>query len=932
MESASGPRLEQVRGYLDQGQIPRVWACSPFVSRLCIADPDLLGSLLQGGRLQRRYSADEFGSRLGQALDGVDDEVALRRHLRRFRNREMLRIAWRDIVGAADLNETIADLSRLADAVLRHCTGYLQCRLEARFGRPIGGDGETQGLMVLAMGKLGGAELNFSSDIDLVFVFPHGGETDGQRVLSNQEFFTHLGKGLIKILSEVTADGFVFRVDMRLRPFGDSGPLVVSHGALEEYYQVHARDWERYAMVKGRLVVGDAAAGERLLATLQPFVYRRYVDFGAVQSIRKMKGMIDAEIARKGLVDDIKLGPGGIREIEFIGQTFQLIHGGREPRLRLRSIMPTLATLARLGLLPQAAAGELADAYQFLRTTEHRLQQVQDRQTQTLPQDTVERQRLAFGMGYADWEGFFATLSGHRQRVVAHFSQLFRVADPGADPDSAADIMWLVEADRDGCEAYLVQLGYDDPQGAALVIQRLLASHAVRRLNRDARARLDRLLPMLLNAAADSDHASVTVGRLLKIVEAVVRRSAYLALLAENPQALAQLVRLCAASPWVGAQIAQQPVLLDELLDPRHLYTPPSIEQLPGLLGEALGRLPPGDLEGCMECLRSFKQVQVLRVAAADIAAALPVARVSDHLSGIAEAVLNEALALAWAYMIERHGRPRAGNLAVVAYGKLGGLELGYSSDLDVVFVYQSAPQDRTTDGPRPLEEGVFFSRLVQRVIHVISTITSAGRCYEVDMRLRPGGASGLLVSRLGAFEDYQRRRARTWEHQALVRARAVAGDPETQQGFEDIRRAILAQPRDPVELRSRIAEMRERMYRELCTKKAETYDLKHGRGGITEIEFVVQYCVLRWAAAHPELLDVTDNLRLLERLSAAGLLSTNASTVLHDAYFAYRADLHRLALQERPALVPDTAHCGHRQAVTTVWHQTIGTANGDAT
>ncbi len=887
----------------------QVCACSPFVASYLARDPGRLEELLASGELGRRLTAAEYRTRAEAASAGADDESSLLSRLRRLRHRELVRIAWRDLRGDAGLADTMAELSDFADAVLAATLGWLHRSQVAALGSPYDSSGDVQTLIVLSMGKLGAQELNFSSDIDLILCYPADGETrGGARTLSNQAFFERQGQRLIRALSEVTADGFVFRVDLRLRPFGDAGPLVMSFDALERYYATHGRDWERYALIKARPVAGDAAAGQRLLARLTPFVYRRYLDFGAIGALREMKRLIDEEGKRKGLASNIKQGPGGIREIEFIGQTFQLIHGGRQPILRARPILEVLEHLARLGHLPRAAVADLSGAYAFLRTMEHRLQQIDDRQTQALPERDLPRARIAYGMGYPDWVAIQAALDAHRERVQHHFNRLVLcpIVSDGApwQPRQAA-------AER---ISHLAALGFTDPDPALRALDTLYASAAARRLTPVERERLDRLLPSLLAATARLREPATTLGRVLAIVEAIAKRSVYLVLLEEHPAALRQLVELCAASPWIASYLARQPVLLDELIDPRTLYAPPTARELTPALEAALSHLSPGDLEQEMDALRHFKHAQFLRVAAADVAGILAVPAVSDHLSAIAETVLRSALTLAQRDLTLRYGPEiDAGAFAVVAYGKLGGLELGYGSDLDLVFLYE---------GPAALQER--YTRLAQRIIHLLATVTPAGKAFEVDTRLRPSGAAGLLVSSLSAYREYQTHDAWTWEHQALVRARAVAGDSHAVQRFSSLRTEILARVRDAAELRREVCEMRARMRRELENHTSGGFDLKHGEGGLTDIEFLVQYAVLRWAASRPALVTHTDNRRLLAILGDTGVVTPEDAAALVEAYFAYRKRLHALALAERPALVGEREFEPERARVGALWRHTL--------
>ncbi len=922
-------------GLAEEG--PRVFAASEFVAQACSRHPGMLGELAASGDLVRGCGPEELGDRVRQALaDLPDDDDALLGALRALRRREMVRIAWRDISGRAPLEETMADLSALADGVLDATLGVLHRRLAATYGEPCGADGEPQSLVVLALGKLGAQELNFSSDIDLIFAIPDTGTTrGGRRERTSEEFFIRLGQNLIHALNHITEDGLVFRVDMRLRPFGSAGPLVITFDAMEAYYQQHGRDWERYAWIKARVAAGDRAAGERLLADLSPFVYRRYLDYGAFESLREMKALVAKEVSRKGMEENIKLGPGGIREVEFIAQTFQLIRGGRDIHLRERRVERVLTLLGEEGLLPAATVYELVAAYRFLRNTEHRLQQLHDQQTQSLPEDPEERDRLAFGLGFTDWENLMEMLDHHRARVQAHFSQVFAVPrEMAAERDEdALELVWRGSLAGEGAREALARAGFRDPARAEERIQALRDTYGLRVMSATGRQRLDRLMPHVLQSLAETPEGESALERVFALLEAIARRSVYLALLAEHPEALGQVVRLFAASPWIAQHITRFPVTLDELLDPRTLYAPPDRAGLEGELDALLARTDTSDEEEELNILRTFKQTHVLRVAAADIAAALPLMRVSDHLSDIAEVLLARALELAWRDMTGRYGRPpvargdpgRKGFL-IIAYGKLGGLELGYGSDLDVVFLHDAGSLDETTDGPRATDVSTFYARIGKRLVHVLTAPTAAGPLYELDLRLRPSGRSGLLVTTLDAFAEYQERQAWTWEHQALVRARPVAGDPELWERFRAIRARVLARPRDPATLRAEVRDMRRRMREAHGTPDDESFHLKQDTGGIADIEFIVQYMVLRWAGDHPQLFEYTDNIRILEAAGRAGILAGADVRLLMDAYRAYRARVHRLALQDQPAVVPPGEFAELRQRVAAVWRRELET------
>lgn len=914
----------------------KVWGSSDFVAKACARFPEMLGDLIDSGDLQQRYDADGYHSRLAELLVDVADDTQLAVVLRRFRRREMVRLAWRDISAWAELNETLSELSALARACIEVSLNHIYPWQLRDSGEPIGADtGESQSLVVLGMGKLGAEELNYSSDIDLIFAYPEEGETRGGRYpISNGEFFTRLGRRLIAALNQQTADGFVFRVDMRLRPFGETGPLVASFDAMEAYYQAHGREWERYAMVKAAVVAGDQQAGEALMEMLRPFVYRRYLDYGAFESLREMKEMIAAEYKRKGMSDNVKLGPGGIREIEFVGQAYQLIRGGRMRELQIRPIQKVLKVLVEHEIMPEFAAAELQQAYVFLRLTENHLQAIADQQTHSLPSNDIDRTRLAFSMGYADWTTFEQALRAHMASVHQRFEQVFAAPqrEQVAEQGSVFDAIWQGRCGEEEALRILENQGFDDAESALALISRLRDGSLHRRLSSRGQERLARLMPLMLGAVTVHDQSAVVLERLIKLIETIAQRTSYLALLVENPMGLSQLVRLCAASSWVALHLARYPILLDTLLDARTLYEPLNRADLAQALAEALSEVD-GDLEQQMEILRQFKQANVLRVAAADVVGAYPLMVVSDHLTWIAEVVMEQVVNIAYQHLAERHGRPSCKTeegvvhepgFLVIAYGKMGGIELGYGSDLDVVFLHGNHKSGGHTDGRSPVDNMMFFARLGQRIIHIMTTLMPAGVLYEVDARLRPSGEAGALVSPLSAFARYQENEAWTWEHQALVRARVVHGEPALSERFEVIRAEVLGQKRDAGALQTEVREMRQKMRENLSKSAPGLFDLKQDPGGIADIEFIVQYAVLRWAHEHPALLRWTDNVRLLESLATEGLLSAEDAEQLADAYRAYRNEAHRCALQDTKAVLPEQPFHEMRESVNRVWRDLL--------
>ncbi len=912
-----------------------VFAFSDFVAASCTRDPALLTDLVDSGDLFRRRQSNDYEHRLKAILADAGDEDALMRLLRRCRRRELVRIAWRDLAGWADLAETMSDLSTFADACLHRTLKILhrwQCSIS---GTPTAKDGSEQHLVILGLGKLGARELNFSSDVDLIFAYPQSGTTRGKgQATGNEDFFSRLCRRLIKVIGQPTADGFVFRVDARLRPLGESGPLAMDFDAMEQYYQQQGREWERYALIKARAVAGDRDAGFLLLERLYPFIYRRYLDYSAFESLREMKQMIAREVKRKGMENDIKLGPGGIREIEFFGQIFQLIRGGVTPALQDTGIINVLKALAAEHHIPMNVRSELVAAYEFLRITENRLQAFSDQQTHRLPSDDNGLLRLATSMGFAAIESFISLLNKHRRIVHGHFQMLLETADGEErqkDAQNPLEAIWQDFAAAQPAEKTLRQMGYEQPQDVLQLLEYLRNAPETKSLSPRGRQRLDKLVPRFLNEIGSYDNSLITLRRVIDLIKAIERRTSYLALLVENPTALTHLVKLSNASPWIASFLAQHPVLLDELLDPRTLYLPPQKKEMKSGLRQRLAQVPLEDLEYQIEQLCIFKQINVLRVATADVTGSLPLMRVSDYLSEIAESILSEVVDLAWRHLVAKHGNPvcRLGakncdqGFAVIAYGKLGGLELGYGSDLDLVFLH-AGTHEPTWGGAKAIDSAQFFNRLGQRVIHILTSHTRAGKAYEIDMRLRPSGSSGILVSHIEAFGNYQLEEAWTWEHQALIKARPVCGDDLLANRFETIRRQVLARRRSRKKLTAEVADMRERMRKELLKPENGLLDLKQDRGAMVDIEFLVQYLVLLYSHKYGGLLKWTDNVRLIQALIETGALDEYTAHVLKHAYLIYRAAAHQLSLQEKPAKVP-LAEFNHLQKrVLEIWQSFI--------
>ena len=918
-----------------------VFAFSNFIARSCTHNPAMLADLFQSGDLHGQSPPDHYNHKLKKSLSGsfeLEEEAKLSSILRKFRSREMIRIAWRDLAGWADLSQTMADLSALAEACINQALSLLYEWACQKYGIPAGYDGSPQHLVVLGMGKLGGGELNFSSDVDLIFAYPAAGQTRGvSKPISNEEFFVRLCQGLIKTIGSCTSDGIVFRVDMNLRPYGESGPLVMSFDAMEAYYQEQGREWERYAWIKARVVAGDKQAGERLIESLNPFIYRRYLDFGVFEYLRNMKHKISLEVKRKSMSHNIKLGLGGIREIEFFGQIFQLIRGGVAPALQEQSTRKVLKVLARENYIPQKACDELTRAYEFLRNTEHRLQEFSDQQTHDIPVDPVARRRLAASMGFDDSESFARDLEQHRRIVHDHFDQLLgtgdseRIDDQGEKVESGLEAVWLNLIEDEQGRKVLADAGFENPDHVMRLLDDPRNDPETRLLGSDGLNRLNKLMPVMLKVIGRSEQPLVVLSRILDLIKAIQRRTNYLSLLLENRIAIVHLVKLAAASPWVVSFLALHPVLLDEFLDPRTLYLPPEKSDLKEEIRKKFDTISAKDLEYTIQELCIFKQANILRVAAADVTGAVPLMRTSDHLSEIAETVLNNVVDLSWDHLAERHGTPKCQldderigkGFAVIAYGKLGGFELGYGSDLDLVFLHAGI-QGQTCGGKHPIDNAQFFARLGQRVVHILTARTAAGMLYKPDMRLRPSGSSGILVSHIQGFKEYQMNKAWTWEHQAIIKARPISGDIQMAKRFEQIRNQVLTRPRIIRKLKEEVVDMRDRMRRELSSHEPEIFDLKQDRGGIVDIEFLIQYLVLLKSSEYNELTRWTDNVRLLETLNKTGVIEDPMARLLKVAYLTYRAAVHKLSLQGKPAKVPADKFRDLRENVEEIWKDFI--------
>ncbi len=934
-------------------ELGAVWAASDFVAKTCIGAPLLLYDLINSGDLDRLYAPGELTCRIKEALGGCEDEAALHTQLRQIRQREMVRMAWRDLCGVADLEETMQCVSELAESCIGQALLHHNNWLSRRYGQPRNKNGDMANLIVLGLGKLGGRELNYSSDVDLIFAYDSPGQTapvDNRHDkttgidkpgIDNQEFFIKLGRKIVSALDTVTQYGFVFRTDMRLRPNGDSGPLVLSFPAMEHYYQTHGRNWERYALIKARVVAGDKDSGAELLALLKPFIYRKYLDFGAFDAIREMKSMIERALKHTGVNQNIKLGWGGIREIEFLVQSHQLIRGGREKNLQTQSLYQALSSLVELGVIDDGVLQQLLNGYRFLRNTEHRLQMVADRQTQQLPQSEIEQQRLAWSMGCENWSAYVEKLYQHRTYIHSQFKMILGADAQQTNPPDATMVqladVWAQTLQQQEAVKLLRTAGFAQASSTIQLLRGFREGRLYQAFSGIERDRIDRLMPLALQQAAQHAAAERAMAAFVSVVEAIGRRSVYLSLLIENPIALKQLLHLCAASPWISSHIGKHPVILDELLSPlagslaEPLERPlvdirnRSDQALYAELNHRLAQVDLNDQERRVDTLREYQQARILRIAAADVSRVLQVDDVHHALTQLAEVLLQTVFRDAVKFVEKKFGVKKfvtPDSVGGIAYGKLASGELGYNSDLDVVVCYEKADGGPSTDHS---EAEHFYSRVGRRFIHLLTTRTQAGILYQLDMRLRPSGRSGILVTSLSGFFDYQFNNAWTWEHQALVRSRVMVGNAEFQRKFEVARKAILCLKRESRQLTDDVISMRRKMIDVNCRSTDRVYDIKLDEGGIVDIEFLIQYWILRHANEHVALTIPRTTADCIDALIEHSIIDANTGRQLLNCYATYLRHSLDLKLMERPVLVEQGALLAERGAIKAIWNKTFG-------
>ncbi len=922
-------------------QLETLRMASAFAYRIWEAKPNAVQAFLRSYPLATPLSEQQIKDLIRDyTLDEdcqVADDATVMRGLRHLRNFLQLRWIWQDALQLISLEQLTWELTKFADYCLIFAKDYVYQNLIKRYGEPIFYTGKNKpkvdDMAIIAMGKMGAQELNLSSDIDLIFVHQGQGDTDGDKVngtksIDNKKFFTKWGQGIIELLDKHTQDGFVFRIDMRLRPWGDGSDLAIHLSALEKYFAQHGRAWERFAWLKAR-VVNPISFDDELEALIKPFVFRYYVDYSAFAALREMKSLIQSQVEQRQDNDNVKLGAGGIRDIEFIVQSFQLIYGGRVSDIKVKNCLKAMHQLHLFGYLDDDTYQDLDAAYRFLRRLEHGIQAINDEQTQRLPKNPELQRNLALVLGFNDWQALLEQLNSYRDTVKEPFDNL---VSERQQPTEA----WVIDQQQNLTELD-DRLTSDNQQKLTQFWQ----SKLVTTLSDEAKKRLDTAYPILINGLLHADLTdegiNIALPRLLTLLESISRRSIYLIMFAENPAATTKLMPMLAASPWIASELASYPVLLDSFLREKYRHLPEK-EELSSILRQQLLRVEPGDDEGLLNAFRFFKKTQVLAVAASDVLAERPIMKVSDSLTFIAEVVLQQALERVFSELVKKHGYPinahgepvseHHNGFAIIGYGKLGGLEMSYSSDLDLVFIHE-IDEEAMTLGEKPISGMKFAARLAQKLMNYLTTQTRDGRAYEIDMRLRPSGQAGMMVVSSHAFEMYQLEKAWAWEHQALVRARAICGDSQVMASFDKIRQTVLQLPRAVDAVRIDVSTMRHKMQDHLGsdkhTQQQGLFHLKQDAGGMVDIEFMAQFAVLAYANDYPELAVWSDNVRIFEMLAKTGIVPNDVCIKLTEAYLRIRAATHRLALAEQPIVVPDADWQALRSFVDDTWQHLIG-------
>ncbi|MPV85268.1 bifunctional [glutamate--ammonia ligase]-adenylyl-L-tyrosine phosphorylase/[glutamate--ammonia-ligase] adenylyltransferase [Ostreibacterium oceani] len=912
-------------------------AASEMVKRFAERSPVTYSQILERletsteNRANAVKTYNEYLNQLSSLVAEVDEKTLAKR-LREFRLQSHVELACRDIAGQITIQAMLRALSDLATVCLEVTYQYLYRQMCERYGIPMGKNSQTpQHLTVFGMGKLGGGELNFSSDIDLILAYPENGTTTSdENPIDNELFFHRLAQKLIRLLDQYDENGFVYRVDMRLKPFGSVGTLATTFTAMTRYYLQHGRDWERYALVKMRPVAGDIAAGQALISQLSSFVYQRHVDYVAMHSIDDMKSKIIAAAKEKGIKDNLKLGYGGIREIEFIVQTFQMIYGGRMQSLRQQSLLGALQALQDKELLSEKVAAMLRVNYLRLRQIENAIQYYQDQQTHDLPNKTAPRQALLTALGEKDWLRLVEEINRIRYEVFALFQRVFATQDGQAQPidqEKLTDDYWL---------DLLYQT--DMTQQSAETIAHQFVQFYKRMWQHDLGEkyliRLNWVLPQIIAALDGEDNPVKIANHMLTLLESIADESVYLSLLVEHPGVLKKIMHLFMHSRWMTEFLCTHPLVIDELIHENHETAPRSAQNIRRELQRAIAQC--SDTESTLQKLMDFKNAETFRVASADLQGNIKLLHVSDQLSWIAEAIIDAILTMAIDALVEKYGRPiyvldgqtKQASFGIIAYGKLGSLEMGYRSDLDLVFLHDSQGEKQMTNGERSIDNAVFFSHVVKKFTDLITTLTPSGQLYPVDTRLRPSGGSGQAVNSVNAFAQYQFHDAWTWEHQALVRARFVAGGQSIADAFADIRQRVLAMPRDSETLRQDVLKMRTKMrdqHRDKTLPDGQA-NIKQAAGGLTDIEFIVQYLLLKHAVDFPDLVRCSDNVRQIAALELFEILRSADAADLRFAYRAYRFWIHHQQLLGHETVVDTARFAQEMQDVKAIWAQVFET------
>jgi len=907
-----------------KGNIQRLAISSTYaLNKLCRA-PSLLDNL----RNLKQFNLDQ--ETLTSACEEAKEIGNIQKVLRQHRHAKLIEIIYLDVIENMPLKLVLRNLSDLADQLISCALTAAERQLITKHGQPIDIDGKPITLNIIAMGKLGGRELNFSSDIDLIFSYANEGDLPGYGHLAYQEFFTRVVKLLTKLLNDTTEDGFVYRVDLRLRPWGDSGPVALHHLALEHYYQLHGREWEQYAMVKARIVTGSESDRAFIQSIIKPFVFRKYHDYRVFEGLASLKDQIDHQARSKNMYDNIKVGNGGIREIEFFVQAFQILKGGRNNRLQSQQILTCFDVLQTQNIIPAKTIKELREAYEFLRQLENKIQMMADEQSHSCPQNKLIQQRIAFALRLKDWKSVQKLLDGHRTKVSYHFTELFK-REAGTDSNiSLSDVFSEDKTDNQQIEL-LESYGLNQTAEINQRLSGFFTSKAWGFMSAKAKQRFSTLLPDLLKSVSQTKNHLILFNRLINLFSSIAGRSVYFELLHQNGQLLDKLVRLFNRSEWIAQEVAQYPMLLEYLIQPNNNKDKFDREQIANGLQIQLDNVA-GDTELELDSLRLFKREQTIVIAIDELSEQITPLAVSQYLTELAEVILHAVYQLACIALESQYGKPqctvdgvmREANFAIIGYGKLGGHEMHYQSDLDIIFLHDSTGSEQVTNGKKSIDNSVYFARLAQKIISMTSILTSSGKLYEIDSRLRPEGASGLLVTSDHAYLQYQLNKAWTWEHQALVRARHVGGSPRLQSIFQEMRQRILCIERDPQKLKQDIINMRAKIGQIKAPTEGEYRNLKYSKGCMVDIEFMVQYWSLLHSNKVSSISTYSDNIGVIKELFRLDLISSRQSQLV-GIYQTYHRLLHRTVLQNNPAEIASKKIAGAVEYVNHCWNECFG-------